>query len=132
MIVGFSITRPVHYYVFCLFSTLFSFKIHFTDHYCKTAHRAKSRFLSIFIHFGSFRDVLVHFKMFFLCLREVISSLIHDCVYQLVNYHAQTSQLVMLCPRSAVGNVSGYRCVSDCRSRGREFDSGPVPYFRGD
>ena len=35
-------------------------------------------------------------------------------------------------PRSAVGNVSGYRCVSDCRSRGREFDSGPVPYFRGD
>ena len=35
-------------------------------------------------------------------------------------------------PRSAVGNVSGYRCVSDCRSRDREFDSGPVPYFRGD
>ena len=22
--------------------------------------------------------------------------------------------------------------VSDCRSRGREFDFGPVPYFRGD
>ena len=35
-------------------------------------------------------------------------------------------------PRSAVGNVSGYRCVSDCRSKGREFDPGPVPYFRGD
>ena len=34
--------------------------------------------------------------------------------------------------RSAVGNVSGYRCVSDCRSRGREFDPGPAPYFRGD
>ena len=33
--------------------------------------------------------------------------------------------------RSAVGNVSGYRCVSDCRSRGRGFDPGPVPYFRG-
>ena len=29
-------------------------------------------------------------------------------------------------PRSAVGNVSG------CRSRGCEFDPGPVPYFRGD
>ena len=29
-------------------------------------------------------------------------------------------------------NVSGYSCVSDCRSRGREFDPGPVPYFRGD
>ena len=35
-------------------------------------------------------------------------------------------------PRSAVCNVSGYRCVSDCNSRGREFDPGPVPYFRGD
>ena len=35
-------------------------------------------------------------------------------------------------PRSAVGNMSGYRCVSDCRSRGREFDPSPVPYFRGD
>ena len=35
-------------------------------------------------------------------------------------------------PRSTVGNVSGYRCVSDCRSRGREFDPGQVPYFRGD
>ena len=35
-------------------------------------------------------------------------------------------------PRSAVGNVSGYRCVSDCRSRGREFDPGLVTYFRGD
>ena len=35
-------------------------------------------------------------------------------------------------PRSAVGNVSGYRCVGDCRSRGREFDPGLVPYFRGD
>ena len=27
---------------------------------------------------------------------------------------------------SAVGNVSGYRCMSDCRSRGREFDPCPV------
>ena len=35
-------------------------------------------------------------------------------------------------PRSAVGNVSGYKCVSDCRSRGREFDPSQVPYFRGD
>ena len=32
-------------------------------------------------------------------------------------------------PHSAVGNVSGSRCESDCRSRGREFDHGPVPYF---
>ena len=30
---------------------------------------------------------------------------------------------------SAFGNVSGNRCQSDCRSRGREFDLGPVPYL---
>ena len=30
---------------------------------------------------------------------------------------------------SAVGKVSDYRCLSDCRSRGREYDPGPVPYF---
>ena len=35
-------------------------------------------------------------------------------------------------PRCAVGNVSGNRWESDCRSRGHEFDPGPVPYFRGD
>ena len=40
--------------------------------------------------------------------------------------------LMLTGPRSAVGNVSGNRCESDCRSRGREFDPGPVTYFRGD
>ena len=35
-------------------------------------------------------------------------------------------------PHSAVGNMSGNRCESDCRSRGRKFDPGPVLYFRGD
>ena len=35
-------------------------------------------------------------------------------------------------PRRAVGNVSGNRCKSDCRSRDREFDPGSVPYFCGD
>ena len=34
--------------------------------------------------------------------------------------------------RVAQSVMSGYRCVSDCRSRGREFDPCPVPYFRGD
>ena len=34
--------------------------------------------------------------------------------------------------RSAVGNVSGNRCQSDCISRGRKFDPGPVLYFLGD
>ena len=46
-----------------------------------------------------------------------------------IKHHTQESQAG---PRSAVGNVSGYRCLSDCRSRGREFDPGLVPYFRGD
>ena len=30
-------------------------------------------------------------------------------------------------PRSAVGNVSGYRCVSDCRYRGLRVRSWPGP-----
>ena len=49
------------------------------------------------------------------------------CLYVLV-----TSERPCTGPRSAVGNVSGYKCVSDCRSRVREFDPGLVPYFRGD
>ena len=32
-------------------------------------------------------------------------------------------------PCSAVGNVSDYRWVSDCRSRGRKFDPSQVPYL---
>ena len=77
-------------------------------------------------------------KIYWASSRENLSSGVHEqhrrrpaCAY------AQSDQ--RLCyslsgtgPRSAVGNVSGYRCVSDCRSRGREFDPGPVPYFRGD
>ena len=41
-------------------------------------------------------------------------------------------EVLLTGPRSAVGNMSGYRCVSDCNSKGHEFDPGPVPYFRGD
>ena len=47
-------------------------------------------------------------------------------------YFAVITLVIVAGPRSAVGNVSGYRCVSDCRSRGRESDPSPVPYFRGD
>ena len=32
-------------------------------------------------------------------------------------------------PHSAVGNVSGNRCNSDCRSRGGKFDPGPAHTF---
>ena len=35
-------------------------------------------------------------------------------------------------PHSAVGNESGNRCESDCRSRGGEFDPGLVPYLSED
>ena len=35
-------------------------------------------------------------------------------------------------PHSTVGDMSGTRCESHCRSRGCEFNPGPVPYFRGD
>ena len=45
---------------------------------------------------------------------------------------AQRHNAVPTGPRSTVGNVSGNRCESDCRSRGREFDPSPVPYFLGD
>ena len=51
---------------------------------------------------------------------------------QYQNGHKATYNKTQTEPRSAVGNVSGYRCMSDCRSRGREFDPGPVPYFRVD
>ena len=47
-------------------------------------------------------------------------------------YHMVDKLNIFAGPRSAVGNMCGYRCVSDCRSRGQEFDPGPVPYFRGD
>ena len=41
--------------------------------------------------------------------------------------------LLIISPgRVTVSNVSGNRCESDSRSRGRKFDPGPVPYFRGD
>ena len=55
-----------------------------------------------------------------------------DCAYVQAGLRLCWSHIPHTGPRSAVGNVSGYRCVSDCTSRGREFDPGPVPYFRGD
>ena len=60
------------------------------------------------------------------------SIILQSCRDNLVGPVLSIAQGYIAGPRSAVGNVSGYRCVSDCRSRGREFDPGPVPYFRGD
>ena len=60
---------------------------------------------------------------------------INDCVKYLITrvYNHVTSFYTSMqqdLNRRAVRNVSGYRCEADCRSRGREFDPGPVPYFR--
>ena len=32
-------------------------------------------------------------------------------------------------PHSTVGNMSGYICESDCRSKGHEFDPSPIHTF---
>ena len=53
-------------------------------------------------------------------------------ISMLLSISSITTYINMTGPRSAVGKVSSYRCVSDCRSRGQEFDPGPVPYFHGD
>ena len=68
---------------------------------------------------------------------NIFQSLQHSLILA-NNVPGQACSIPVLCvfkqlsagPHSAVGNVSGYRCVSDCRSRGREFDPGPAPYFR--
>ena len=39
---------------------------------------------------------------------------------------------VVLCHSTRKSRISPYGSESDCRCRGREFDPGPVPYFRGD
>ena len=52
---------------------------------------------------------------------------VYTCTFRNILHSISTrieSQPQNAGPRSAIGNVSGYRCVSDCRSRGREFDPG--------
>ena len=61
-------------------------------------------------------------------LKKIYIETCHPSIYIMHN----TDFIIYTGPRSAVGNVSGYRCKADCRSRGREFDPGSVPYFRGD
>ena len=48
----------------------------------------------------------------------------YTCMHRVTSpfYLGMEHQTEKAGPRSAVGNVSGYRCESDCRSRGREFD----------
>ena len=54
-----------------------------------------------------------------------------------VNSNNKTNQFLIMqyggtSPRSSVSNMFGNRWESDCRSRGRVFDPGLVPYFPGD
>ena len=49
------------------------------------------------------------------------------CVAQLVMCLTRPGEHMGLC--SPVGNLSGKRCESDCRSRGPKFNPSPVPYF---
>ena len=43
--------------------------------------------------------------------------------YSTLLHNIAPAKYIVTGPRSAVGNVSGNRCESDCRSRGREFES---------
>ena len=47
-------------------------------------------------------------------------------------YFAPSTLRTLCRARSAVGNVSDCRYVPDSSSRDKEFDPGPVSYFRGD
>ena len=73
-----------------------------------------------------------------MCVCVCVCVCVFACVRALVCVRVQESVvLVYMYIREGVQvktgpNVSGYRCVADCNSRGREFDPGPVPYFRGD
>ena len=71
-----------------------------------------------------------------LILLHILAALtfLSGCViyFNILRYAAGIEQIMETFPRSAVDNVSGNRCESDCRSRSREFDPSQVPYFRGD
>ena len=56
-------------------------------------------------------------------------SLLLTKTYDFIDKYLNSSYLTPTGLRSAVGNVSGNRYESDCRSRVREFDPGRVPYF---
>ena len=64
------------------------------------------------------------------------SWIIQEGLLSVSNKSMCTKYLLTTCSSTelhrAVGNVSSYRCLSDCRSRGHKFDPDPVPYFSGD
>ena len=66
------------------------------------------------------------------CIRYLVSPALFPSISMVFNDYHVLNLPQNTGPHSAVGNVSAYRCLSDCRSRGREFDPGQVPYFRRD
>ena len=49
------------------------------------------------------------------------------CLWSLsLSFNILETLILIPTPSNRAGNVSGYRCVSDCRSRGREFEPGPA------
>ena len=59
--------------------------------------------------------------------QKVLSGTLSE--FQLFGSRSGSTIWVQTWPCSAVGNMSDFRYVSDCRSRVCEFDPGPVPYF---
>ena len=53
-----------------------------------------------------------------------------DC-FKLSQLILRTTFFIHTGLHSAVDNVSGFRCVSDCISRGPKFYPGPFSYFCG-
>ena len=74
-----------------------------------------------FLHIGTSDGKLQKVSQFVKCIYMYTLSL------KLNHYKQPLTRL-----SSTVSNVSDYRCISDCRSRGRKFDPGLVPYFLGD
>ena len=66
--------------------------------------------------------------------RGIVCATVEEYATYLRYFYLFSTKVYVLCtgPCSAVGNVPGNRYEYDSRSRGREFDPGPVPYFRGD
>ena len=85
------------------------------------------RHLAIMVYSEKLLNIIALMKCEDNHTKKLIWVLPYNCLYQNKGNNSSVTG-----PRSAVGNVSGNRCESDCRSRGREFNPGPVPFFRGD
>ena len=98
------------------------------------AHKLLAGFIHIFVIIGT-EALEGHFYLLLITYYLLLISyhlLLITYYLLLITYYLLLITYHITRPRSAVSNVSGNRCESDCRSSGRKFDPGPVPYFRGD